>query len=244
MNKIYKVIFNKTKGVYEVVSELAHSHSKPKALEQSKLKTLAVFMGCLLSLGVNSLTVMAYDTANGTTTQGLVDGYYIGSSFRGYHESHSASVDVVGYATKDIQYSYYDNTTEQYKSAYIPKGHWYFSATRVSHDKESGLDSSHVTYLDLGTSPFGDGSTLSDEQKQVVKDLIKNVDGDQTVKGNQTTTGNSETKGNSTTDGSSTVKGNQTVSGTTNTTNLNVSGDTNLHNTTITGDSHVTNNQT
>ncbi|WP_302421154.1 hypothetical protein, partial [uncultured Megasphaera sp.] len=123
------------------------------------------------------------------------------------------------------------------------EGHWYFYSEGTSGDGESGW-SYYGRYLDLGTSPFGNSSTLSDEQKQIVKDLIKNVDGDQTVNGNQTTTGSSETKGNSTTDGSSTVKGDQTVGGTTNTTNLNVSGDTNLHNTTITGDSHVTNNQT
>lgn len=64
MNKIYKVIFNKTKGVYEVVSELAHSHSKPKAIEQSRLKTLAVFMGFLLSFGVNSFAVANGDSFN------------------------------------------------------------------------------------------------------------------------------------------------------------------------------------
>lgn len=37
MNKIYKVIFNKAKGVYEVVSELAHSHGKVQSSHLSKI---------------------------------------------------------------------------------------------------------------------------------------------------------------------------------------------------------------
>lgn len=107
MNKIYKVIFNKTKGVYEVVSELAHSHSKPKAIEQSRLKTLAVFMGFLLSFGVNSFDVAtAYDVTYGTTLQGLVDGFH--PTFIDLGNPHQTPIGSVGYATENIDYQYFD----------------------------------------------------------------------------------------------------------------------------------------
>lgn len=110
MNKIYKVIFNKTKGVYEVVSELAHSHSKPKTIEQSRLKTLAVFMGFLLSFGVNSFDVAnAKGDTYGTTLQGLVDGVQINiPGFPSLDLGHQAAIDSLGYATKNIDYQYYD----------------------------------------------------------------------------------------------------------------------------------------
>ena len=47
MNRIYKVIFNKSKGLYEVVSELAHSHSKPKSSCLSK-----AFAAALICCGI------------------------------------------------------------------------------------------------------------------------------------------------------------------------------------------------
>lgn len=122
MNKIYKVIFNKTKGVYEVVSELAHSHSKPKAIEQSRLKTLAVFMGFLLSFGVNSFDVANANNAIAnkiadkggmvTTLQGLVDGHYIG----GVSNSHIVPIDGLGYAAENIDYNYFDKETNSFKT--------------------------------------------------------------------------------------------------------------------------------
>ena len=232
MNKIYKVIFNKTKGVYEVVSELAHSHSKPKAIEQSRLKTLAVFMGFLLSFGVNS-----FDVANAagmsyvTTLQGLVDGHYIG----GASNSHTALIMGMGYAAENIDYSYFDKETNSLKTGTIAAGHWYFmgpsvvpSASEGGGTEEPGID----CYVDLGTSPFGEGSTGTTNTTDL------NVSGNTNLH-NTTITGDSHVTNNQTVDGSSTVKGDSNVGG-----NLNVSGNTNLHNTTITGDSHVTNNQT
>lgn len=107
MNKIYKVIFNKTKGVYEVVSELAHSHSKPKVIEQSRLKTLAVFMGFLLSFGVNSFDVAnAADRTYGTTLQGLVDGFH--PTLIDLWNPHRMPISNIGYATENVDYKYFD----------------------------------------------------------------------------------------------------------------------------------------
>ncbi|WP_423794297.1 ESPR domain-containing protein, partial [Megasphaera elsdenii] len=203
MNKIYKVIFNKTKGVYEVVSELAHSHSKPQSISLFKLnlsKILYFFLTFVSLFNIN--LVYAKSTTHNITLQDLQGGTF-----------------PFGAPTQRLIYA--SSTSKN-----LIAGHWYFYGSTHSSDHETGISDDTNYYVDLGTSPFGEGSTLSDEQKQIVKDLIKNVDGDQTVNGNQTTTGSSETKGNSTTDGSSTVKGDQTVGGTTNTTNLNVSGDT------------------
>ena len=49
MNKIYKVIFNKAKGVYEVVSELAHNQGKVKASVFSKTLKRTFYISVLLS---------------------------------------------------------------------------------------------------------------------------------------------------------------------------------------------------
>ena len=239
MNKIYKVIFNKTKGVYEVVSELAHSHSKPKAIEQSRLKTLAVFMGFLLSFGVNSFDVAnANNAAYVTTLQGLVDGHYIG----GVSNSHQVSIECMGYAAENIDYNYFDKETNSFKTGTIAAGHWYFMGAPVlPHTYGEGgggtPEASAFSYIDLGTSPFGGGSTGTTNTTDL------NVSGNTNLH-NTTITGDSHVTNNQTVDGNSHIGGNQTIGGTTNTTDLNVSGNTNLHNTTITGDSHVTNNQT
>lgn len=59
MNKIYKVIFNKAKGVYEVVSELAHSHGKVKSSVFSKILKKTVYVSVLLSQ-LLAFLVLAY----------------------------------------------------------------------------------------------------------------------------------------------------------------------------------------
>ena len=69
MNKIYKVIFNKTKGVYEVVSELAHCHSKIHSKKAALARIMAVFMGLSSFMGYTMNVVYATDTykyLNGT----------------------------------------------------------------------------------------------------------------------------------------------------------------------------------
>lgn len=77
-----------------------------------------------------------------------------------------------------------------------------------------------------GSSSSGSSSGLSEEQKTIIKDLIANVDGNQTVKGDSITEGNNITNGNST------VKG-----------DLEVEGSTNLKDTNITGKLTVNGNQ-
>lgn len=77
-----------------------------------------------------------------------------------------------------------------------------------------------------GSSSSGSSSGLSEEQKTIIKDLIANVDGNQTVKGDSITEGNNITNGNST------IKG-----------DLEVEGSTNLKDTNITGKLTVNGNQ-
>ena len=230
MNRIYKVIFNKAKGLYEVVSELAHNHGKTKSIatDKRKLKLFLTHLSLIASVLMVPISAAAYDGIYGSITD-----------FISAHPE--ANIDYDGIAHFGSKNAWFGYVTKDYDG--LTAGHKYLF---VNHDTSTGGSEGvagkiYHYAIDITNN---NNSDLSDEQKQTVKDLIKNVDGDQTVKGNQTTTGNSETKGNSTTDGSSTVKGDQTVGGTTNTTDLNVSGNTNLHNTTITGDSHVTNNQT
>ena len=235
MNKIYKVIFNKTKGVYEVVSELAHSHSKPKAIEQSRLKTLAVFMGFLLSFGVNSFDVAnAKENIYVTTLQGLVDGVHIDiPGLPSLDLGHQALIDSVGYAAKNIDYTYYDKETDSYKTGTIAAGHWYFMSSKSSHDTEGGQITTSNYYLDLGTSPFGGGSTGTTNTTDL------NVSGNTNLH-NTTITGDSHVTNNQTVDGSSTVKGDSNVGGNSHIGgNLDVKGDA-----TVTGNSETKGNNT
>lgn len=228
MNRIYKVIFNKAKGLYEVVSELAHNHSKTKliATDKRKLKLFLTHLSLIASVLTIPISAAAYDGIYDSITEFL----------SAHPEANTNSFGIANFNSKNTSFGY---VLKDYNG--LTAGHKYLF---VNDDTGTGGAEGGAGKIYHYAIDVTNNSDLSDEQKQTVKDLIKNVDGDQTVNGNQTTTGNSETKGNSTTDGSSTVKGDQTVGGTTNTTNLNVSGDTNLHNTTITGDSHVTNNQT
>ncbi len=245
MNKIYKVIFNKTKGVYEVVSELAHCHSKIHSKKAALARIMAVFMGLSSFMGYTMNVVYATDTykyLNGTLDD-LKNGTFPLLTGK---TSNWAPTGVLEY--KD--------------------GHFYFSSTTTfgGGDNENYI---HVTsYLDLGEAPFGGGSSGGSG----TVDGDQSVSGNQNINGSSTINGNQNVGGTTTTNNltvnndantknlnvsgntnlhNTTITGDANVTGTTttnnlnvnndtNTKNLNVSGDTNLHNTTITGDANVT----
>lgn len=246
MNKIYKVIFNKTKGVYEVVSELAHCHSKIHSKKAALARIMAVFMGLSSFMGYTMNVVYATDTykyLNGTLDD-LKNGTFPLLTGK---TSNWAPTGVLEY--KD--------------------GHFYFSSTTTFGGGGDNENYIHVTsYLDLGEAPFGGGSSGGSG----TVDGDQSVSGNQNINGSSTINGNQNVGGTTTTNNltvnndantknlnvsgntnlhNTTITGDANVTGTTttnnlnvnndtNTKNLNVSGDTNLHNTTITGDANVT----
>ena len=72
MNKVYKVIWNKVRGCYVVVSELAKNHSRSKSSVTSSRGSLksALALGVLLCVAgmAQVAPVSAYEAAGGTTT--------------------------------------------------------------------------------------------------------------------------------------------------------------------------------
>lgn len=69
MNKIFKVIYNKARHSYVVVSELAHSHSKPRSVAGLGKKSLSAMVLSALILTGSSFSALAaenvtYDTGN------------------------------------------------------------------------------------------------------------------------------------------------------------------------------------
>ena len=70
MNRIYKVIFNKAKGLYEVVSELAHNHGKTKSIatDKRKLKLFLTHLSLIASVLMVPISAAAYDGIYGSIT--------------------------------------------------------------------------------------------------------------------------------------------------------------------------------
>ena len=91
MNKIYKVIYSKAKHSFVVVSELAHSHTKPAAMAGTTRRGLSALVLTALLMSVSPATFAAtenvvYDSdgktitlentdGNGTKIQNVADGF-------------------------------------------------------------------------------------------------------------------------------------------------------------------------
>ena len=72
MNKIYKVIFNKAKGCYEVVSELAKNNGKAHSTVNRMGKTVALSTLVALSLGMAAIPLGQVDASLALNTNGTL----------------------------------------------------------------------------------------------------------------------------------------------------------------------------
>ena len=72
MNRVYKVIYNRARNLYQVVSEIVHSRGKTKSLtaqHQHERPTTAILIA-LFAMGTSLPVGWAADTASTTVTQG------------------------------------------------------------------------------------------------------------------------------------------------------------------------------
>lgn len=75
MNKIYKVIFNKAKGCYEVVSELAKNNGKAHSTVNRMGKTVALSTLVALSLGMAAIPLGQVDASLALNSNGTLNVY-------------------------------------------------------------------------------------------------------------------------------------------------------------------------
>ena len=72
MNRIYKIIWSKTKNCYVVASELAKSHTKSPSIGKTVQRTITGVIACVLSFGV-SFNVYAAENISNLGTNNTVD---------------------------------------------------------------------------------------------------------------------------------------------------------------------------
>ena len=214
MNKIYKVIFNRAKGVYEVVGELVHCNSKLHSKKVALARIMTVVLGLSSLMGYTSYAFD--DRYYDYTLQDLQNGTGPDPIFKN-------SLGVSSLSYKD--------------------GHWYFNSSRKFSDGgESGLARYAHYSLDLGESPFGaSGSSGTVEGDQAVSGN-QNINGSSTINGNQNVGGTTTTNNLNVNNDTNTK--NLNVSGNTNLHNTTITGDANVTGTTTTKDLHVTENTT
>jgi|GEM_PF-3584914 len=152
----------------------------------------------------------------------------------------SGNEDSDGHAgtVTSTKYWYY---TPVDKTVYFSGGSTTFKAGElylvdIQTETNGGLDP------DIGITHLGDAQKILNGglSEDEIKDLISNVQGDQTVNGSQDITGDQTVEGNQTVNGDSHIGGNETVDG-----NETVKGDSFVEgNQDVTGDSHIGGNET
>lgn len=189
MNRIYKVIFNKAKGLYEVVGELVHSHSKPKSSCLSKAFAAALIccgIGLTSNPFVQATTVEApFDLTKDHT---LVVQYSAGGQAGGGGGAEggdpittvpSSETDIIYYAEnhkkgdlKEHHNAYgggfnHHKAWDEYWQYDTVAGHVYYVST-------TGNTADKVVDLGDWQAVLTNGSSgLSDKQLEQVKEAIK-----------------------------------------------------------------------
>ena len=246
MNRIFKVIYSKSRQMKVVVSEIVKSSQKVSIRNSESLKNFLLSTMCALSfLSFASVDYSMAEDLNSVISNGII----LSSSSDRYSGSYSSDN---GYPTQVVghtSYLGYDPTDGKFKvvnrlTSYNPDMRPQY---RYSYETKllSTLTDKQVEMLGLSWNGTG---TVTTNKKEFSQDVIiggsddsktLTVKGDttlnnvtinknQTVNGSSTVSGASVVGGNSTTKGDSTVNGSQTVD----------------QNQTVKGDSHVNGNQT
>ena len=246
MNRIFKVIYSKSRQMKVVVSEIVKSSQKVSIRNSESLKNFLLSTMCALSfLSFASVDYSMAEDLNSVISNGII----LSSSSDRYSGSYSSDN---GYPTQVVghtSYLGYDPTDGKFKvvnrlTSYNPEMRPQY---RYSYETKllSTLTDKQVEMLGLSWNGTG---TVTTNKKEFSQDVIiggsddsktLTVKGDttlnnvtinknQTVNGSSTVSGASVVGGNSTTKGDSTVNGSQTVD----------------QNQTVKGNSHVNGSQT
>ena len=166
MNRIYKVIFNKAKGLYEVVSELAHNHGKTKSIatDKRKLKLFLTHLSLIASVLMVPISAAAYDGIYGSITDFI----------SAHPEANTDSFGISHFGSKNTTFGY---VSKDYNG--LTAGHKYLFLTYDTGT--GGAEGSAGKIYHYAIDITNNNSDLSDEQKQTVKDLIKNIAGNRRI---------------------------------------------------------------
>ena len=164
MNKIFKVIYNKTKHCYVVVSELAKSHCKSTQCSTAKSKT-ALTAAVLLALGTFTFTAVPTVQA----TDSLFSNDYVGTNYKkddgkSYSESetknyHGAGAQGVGSNTLGLRAQAGKNTvTIGDRDASAATESVYIGAKYDANNQVHPSSGTEIVSVGYGSDAAGTGS--------------------------------------------------------------------------------------